>query len=58
MVFNCLRHAAVAAGSGVNNCYVMVQVGGAVGRIASVIPPFFSYFRVEGMFLGTKNVVH
>ena len=52
------RHNRSRQGSEVTNCYVNVHDSGNVGRIASGIPPFLSHFCVEGMVLGTKNVVH
>ena len=45
-------------GSEFTNCYVIVHVGGDIGRIVSGISPFFPHLRAEGMVLGTKNVVH
>ena len=47
-----------ARGSEVTNCYVSMHVGGSVGRIASGISPIVLEFRVDGMVLGTKDVVH
>ena len=45
-------------GSEFTDCYVIVNVGGDVGRIASGVSPFISHFRVEGMVWDTKYVVH
>ena len=52
------HHNRVHQGSEVTNYYVIVHVGGNVGRIASGISTIISHFHAEGMVLGRKNVVH
>ena len=53
-----MQQDAAHEGSEVTDCYVSMQIGAGVGRIASGGSPLRSHFRVEGMVLGTKYVVH